>query len=203
MAGRPSATTWNWAGVDEAGRGPLAGPVVAAAVIIPKGFRCKGLTDSKRMSPQARLEAAEKIKRKCVWSVASADIEEIDRDNILWAAMAAMRRAIAGLNAEFEGVLVDGNIPPPGVLHPVECHIEGDARFIQISAASVIAKTCRDALMTEMAAKYPQYGFDRHFGYATPEHLAALREHGPCEIHRRSFAPVYDILNQPCLAFDD
>lgn len=203
MATKDSESKWNWAGVDEAGRGPLAGPVVAAAVVVPNGFRCKGLTDSKKMTPQARKAAAERIMRECVWAIAVADVVEIDRDNILRATMSAMRRAIERLDGEFDGVLVDGNVAPDAVQFPIECHVSGDARFIQISAASVIAKTYRDELMVAMARKYPQYGFERHFGYATPEHLAALREHGPCEIHRRSFAPVYAILNQPCLALDE
>jgi ribonuclease HII len=115
--------------------------------------------------------------------------------------MAAMRRAVEGLECQFEGALIDGNRPPTGLKIPVECAIKGDSKFLQIAAASVLAKTYRDALMIRLAQEYPEYGFERHFGYATPEHLWALREFGPCPAHRTSLAPVRNVLEQLCLDF--
>jgi ribonuclease HII len=190
-----------WAGVDEAGRGPLAGPVVAAAVLLPESFTLPGLTDSKQMSKSARDRAAMRIKAECKWSIVEATVAEIDEENILNATLSAMKRAVEALVVEPDGALIDGNRPPSGLKIPVECAVKGDAKFLQIAAASVLAKTHRDALMIELAAKYPMYGFDRHYGYPTPEHLTALKKHGPCPAHRTSFAPVKNVIEQPCLDF--
>lgn len=186
------------AGVDEAGRGPLAGPVVAAAVILPPGFRRGGVDDSKKLSPEQREALARRIRRTAVWAIASASPGEIDRMNILRATLEAMRRAVDALADRPAEVLVDGNALPFG-LENARAEIDGDARFACIAAASILAKCHRDGLMREAARQYPEYGFDRHFGYATPEHLQALREHGPCPLHRRSFAPVAEVALQGCL----
>jgi ribonuclease HII len=190
------------AGLDEAGRGPLAGPVFAAAVILPKGFHYKGLNDSKQLDPKRREELAIRIKKTAIWAVTFADVEEIDRLNILWASMAAMGRALDMLNTIPERVLVDGNKLPKNLQYPAEAVIDGDAKFACIAAASILAKTERDRYMRELSSKYPEYGFGKHFGYSTPAHKAALREHGPCEIHRRSFWPCR-LLEQPCLTFEE
>jgi ribonuclease HII len=183
------------AGVDEAGRGPLAGPVVAAAVVLNADRRVTGLDDSKKLSPIRREQLAEEIKVKALsWSVAWADPAEIDAINILAATMLAMRRAIIGLAITPAGVQVDGNRLPDLEFgqHSIsgEAVIGGDALVPAISAASIIAKTTRDRIMTEMDELYPNYEFARHKGYGTEVHRARLREHGPCEQHRRSFAPV-------------
>lgn len=191
-----------WAGVDEAGRGPLAGPVVAAAVVLPPHFQPGEITDSKQMSPLARRREAKRIKQECIWAISVVDVEDIDRLNILGATMLAMRRAIRRIRAHLEGVLVDGNRHPDGIDSPVECCVRGDATLLQIAAASVLAKTHRDQIMSRMAKKFPGYGFEHNFGYATPEHLMLLRRLGPCDIHRRSFAPVRELLEQPCLDFE-
>lgn len=177
------------AGVDEAGRGPLAGPVYAAAVILPEGFDTRGIDDSKKLSREQREELAERIKAECVWSIATADVEEIDRLNILWATMAAMSRAIRGLTPTPNRADIDGNRLPLGLPCKAVAIIDGDAQFAHIAAASILAKTARDAHMRELDLSYPGYGFASHFGYSTPEHKRALEELGPCEIHRKSFAP--------------
>jgi len=190
------------AGLDEAGRGPLAGPVFAAAVILPRGFRIKGLNDSKLLDPKTREELAIRIKESAVWAVAWAEVDEIDRINILWASMAAMCRALRALPETPPSALVDGNVMPPGLPCPAEMVVGGDGKYACIAAASILAKTERDRVMREMGVQYPEYGFDRHFGYSTPEHKAALREHGPCPIHRRSFAPCREN-DQLCLTFAD
>lgn len=190
------------AGVDEAGRGPLAGPVFAAAVILPKGFHYKGLNDSKQLDAKRREELAKRIKKNAIWAVTYADVEEIDRLNILWASMEAMRRAIAGLGVIPPKVLIDGNKLPPELGCEAEAIVDGDAKFACIAAASIIAKTERDRYMRELCPKYPEYGFSKHFGYSTPEHKSALREFGPCEVHRRSFWPWRE-LQQPCLTFEE
>jgi len=183
------------AGVDEAGRGPLAGPVVAAAVILSPDRRVAGLDDSKKLSSNRREQLAVEIKAKSLsWSVAWADPAEIDALNILAATMLAMRRAIIGLTITPVGVKVDGNRLPDLDFGERSMHGEavvgGDALVPVISAASIIAKTTRDRIMTEMDQLYPGYEFARHKGYGTEIHRARLREHGPCEQHRRSFAPV-------------
>ncbi len=187
------------AGADEAGRGPLAGPVMAACVLLPEGFDAAGLDDSKKLSALQRDDLFERITAGAQYEIEAAEPDEIDRLNILHASMAAMTRAINRIKPS--KVLVDGNRPPVGVCCEVECVVKGDGKFAAIAAASILAKVTRDRLMVEYAKEYPQYGFERHFGYPTPEHLAALREFGPCPIHRKSFAPVREN-EQPCLTFD-
>jgi len=178
------------AGVDEAGRGPLAGPVLAAAVVLDPSRPIRGLADSKRLSPKRRDTLAERIRDQALdWGVGRAEVEEIDRLNILQAALLAMRRAVSRLSTPLDVAFVDGNARP---LLPcsVVTIIGGDATVPAISAASILAKVARDADMVSLAAVHPEYGFERHKGYATAEHLKALRRYGPSRIHRRSFAPV-------------
>jgi ribonuclease HII len=190
MTFAPASYTTTICGVDEAGRGPLAGPVFAAAVILDRRRPIRGLDDSKKLPPQTRLELAECIKsRALAWAVASASVEEIDALNILRAALLAMQRAVNALRIVPDRVLVDG-LYCPAVAMQAKAVIGGDARIKSISAASILAKTERDAEMVRLHARYPSYGFDRHKGYPTPEHLALLREHGPCEVYRTTFAPV-------------
>ncbi len=177
-------------GVDEAGRGPLAGPVFAACVILRADDLIEGLADSKVLSAKRRVELAVQIRfRAAAWAIASATAEEIDRVNILQASMLAMRRAVEQLTIEPDEVLVDG-LHCPDLGFPARAIVDGDALVAEISAASILAKTARDALMLEMHERYPDYGFARHKGYPTRDHLEALRRFGPCPIHRRSFAPV-------------
>ena len=184
------------AGVDEVGRGPLAGPVVAAAVILHEKGTIRGLNDSKLLQPEERERLDREIRRRAVCcSVAEASVEEIDRFNILRAALLAMRRAVEGLAQQPSIVLVDGN-QRPELGMPVRTVVGGDARVRAISAASIIAKVHRDRLLTALHEEHPQYGFDGHKGYSTPEHLAALREHGACKHHRRSFAPVREVMDR-------
>ena len=178
------------AGLDEAGRGPLAGPVTAAAVILPDGFDLFGIDDSKKLTAVQREAVALRIRGECAWAIASVDVDTIEQINILWASMLAMEQALVRLAAEPASIFVDGDRVPRGLLGRAEAVVGGDSKFACIAAASILAKVDRDAQMLAYAAEYPVYGFDRHFGYGTPEHLAALREHGPCPIHRRSFAPV-------------
>jgi ribonuclease HII len=178
------------AGIDEAGRGPLAGPVVAAAVILDAASPVKGLRDSKELSARTRTELATEIRtRALAWAVAAADVDEIDALNILQATLVAMRRAFDGLAVAPAEAWIDGNHCPP-----LPCRaraiVGGDRDGAAISAASILAKTARDAMLVELDARYPAYGFARNKGYGTPEHLAALARHGPCPVHRRSFAPV-------------
>jgi ribonuclease HII len=177
-------------GVDEAGRGPLAGPVHAAAVILDKKRRINGLADSKVLTAERREVLAARIKERAIaWAVASASVEEIDRLNIFHASMLAMRRAVQQLGVRPDEAWVDGNhFPDLGCKG--RAIVDGDALHPVISAASIIAKTTRDAEMCALHELYPQYGFDRHKGYGTPEHLDALGRAGPCEIHRRSFYAV-------------
>lgn len=177
-------------GVDEAGRGPLAGPVYAAAVILDPAKPIRGLRDSKQLPAETRERLADRIRdRALAWSVASSSVEEIDTINILQASLLAMRRAVEGLAIEPEHVLVDGN-QLPKLPHTCEAIVKGDSKVAAISAASILAKTSRDAVMRSLHDEHPQYGFDQHVGYATPRHLASLAEHGASAIHRRSFAPV-------------
>ncbi len=177
-------------GVDEAGRGPLAGPVVAAAVILDPANPIEGLNDSKKLSARRRERLAIEIRAKALaWSVAEATVEEIDAINILQASMLAMQRAVAALDIPPTSALIDGNRCPVLVC-PAEAVVGGDGKVESIAAASILAKTVRDAGMRELHAAYPQYGFDRHMGYPTALHLQALREHGASRVHRRSFAPV-------------
>jgi ribonuclease HII len=178
------------AGVDEAGRGPLAGPVMAAAVILHPDRPIRGIKDSKQLTAEAREELAHLVRsRALAWAVAWADHEEIDRINILRASLLAMARAVAALSIEPHEVQVDGNQLPPVKL-PVTAIIGGDGKVKAIGAASILAKVERDAAMVRLHALYPQYGFHEHKGYSTPAHLDALQRHGACAIHRRSFAPV-------------
>ncbi len=177
-------------GIDEAGRGPLAGPVVAAAVILDPARPIVGLNDSKKLSEKKRDALAELIRERALaWCVAEATVEEIDRLNILHATMLAMQRAVAGLSVRPEGAMVDGNRCPKLDI-PCEAVVKGDGKIASIAAASILAKTVRDAGMLELHAQYPHYGFDRHMGYPTEAHCAALAEHGASPVHRRSFGPV-------------
>ncbi|HUK66529.1 MAG TPA: ribonuclease HII [Anaeromyxobacteraceae bacterium] len=178
------------AGVDEAGMAPLAGPVVAAAVILPRDFRPRGIDDSKQVERRERERLAIEIKRHALsWATGQSTVDEIDRHNIYRAGLMAMRRAVEGLGAVPEHLLIDARrlpelkVPQEGIIH-------GDAKSLTIAAASIIAKTTRDALMVEYDRVHPGYGFCRHKGYPTAEHFAALSRCGPCSIHRRSFAPV-------------
>ena len=181
-------------GVDEAGRGPLAGPVVAAAVILDPRRPIAGLDDSKRLSARARERLEGEIKAQALaWAVAEAAVEEIDRLNILQATLLAMRRAVEALAVRPEAVWVDGN-RAPAVAAPVRCIVGGDRTEAAIMAASILAKTARDAQMRALDALHPQYGFAQHKGYPTATHIAALRAHGVLAVHRRSFAPVREIL---------
>jgi ribonuclease HII len=178
------------AGVDEAGRGPLAGPVVAAAVILGDA-EIEGLRDSKALSPRRRVVLAEVIRATVrAWSVAQADVDEIEGLSIRNATLLAMRRAVEGLALAPGLVLVDGRDKIPGLACHQEAVVRGDTIHAQIAAASILAKTHRDALMVEAAGAYPAYGFDAHKGYGTRRHLEALHQHGPCPIHRRNYAPV-------------
>ena len=178
------------AGVDEAGRGPLAGPVYAAAVILDPARPIVGLRDSKLLSAARRECLAEEIRASALaWSVASADVAEIDSLNILQATLVAMRRAVEALAPAPTEALIDGN-QVPRLTCPARAIVKGDRDVAAISAASILAKTARDAVLRELHTLYPLYGFARNKGYGTPEHLAALARHGPCAAHRRSFAPV-------------
>ena len=182
------------AGVDEAGMAPLAGPVVAAACILPRDYRPRGVDDSKQLDAAERERLAEDIKRNAIsWAVGRAEVGEIDRLNIYWAGILSLRRAVLGLDPRPQHLLIDArrirdlDIPQDGIVH-------GDALSLTIAAASILAKTTRDALMARMDEEYPGYGFARHKGYPTPDHVAALRERGACAIHRRSFGPVREVL---------
>ena len=178
-------------GVDEAGRGPLAGPVYAAAVILDPAKRINGLADSKVLTAERRDVLAERIKeRATAWSIASSSVEEIDRLNIFHASMLAMRRAVEGLAVRPASAIIDGNACPPGLSCPARAIVDGDATERPISAASILAKTARDDEMCALHDRFPHYGFDQHKGYGTAEHLQALGRVGPCEIHRRSFYAV-------------
>ena len=182
------------AGVDEAGRGPLAGPVVAAAVILDELNPIAGLADSKKLSARKREQLFDEIRAKALCcSIAEASVEEIDRLNILQATMLAMQRAVQGLRLKPAKVLVDGNrLPQLGML--AEAIVKGDALVPAISAASILAKVHRDRWCVQCHEQYPQYGFAGHKGYGTAEHMAALQEHGACPQHRKTFAPVSRVL---------
>ena len=177
-------------GVDEAGRGPLAGPVVAAAVILDPDRPIDGLNDSKKLSARRRETLAVEIRtRALAWAVAEASVEEIDGINILQASLLAMRRAVESLAIKPELALIDGN-RCPRLDCPAQAVVGGDGKIASIAAASILAKTVRDAGMLALHEVYPMYGFDRHMGYPTAFHLQALRTHGPSPVHRRSYAPV-------------
>ena len=182
-------------GVDEAGRGPLAGPVVAAAVILDPARPIEGLNDSKKLSAKRREILVVEIRSKALaWAIAEASVEEIDRINILQASLLAMQRAVDALGVQPSHALIDGNRCPQ-LDCPAQAIIGGDGLVASIAAASILAKTYRDAGMLELHAIYPQYGFDRHMGYPTAAHLAALREHGVSPVHRRSYAPVAKLIH--------
>ena len=184
------------AGVDEAGRGPLAGPVLAAAVILDPARPIAGLADSKQLSERQRERLAAEIRAKSLaWAVGRAGVAEIDALNILQATLLAMQRAVAGLHVAPGKVLVDGN-RCPGLACPVQAIVKGDSSVAAISAASILAKVARDSELLALHARYPHYGFDRHKGYPTQFHIEALRVHGACPEHRRSFAPVRVVLKR-------
>lgn len=179
------------AGIDEVGRGPLAGKVVTAAVILDPTRPIEGLNDSKKLTAAQRevLAGAIKTRAHC-YAIAEASLEEIERLNILQATLLAMRRAIEGLSVSPQFCLIDGNRIPSGLPCPADAIVKGDGRIPAISAASILAKVTRDQQMLDLHAQYPEYGFDRHKGYGTAQHLAALKKYGPIQEHRRSFAPV-------------
>jgi ribonuclease HII len=174
-------------GVDEAGRGPLAGPVCAAAVMLPKGLEIPGLNDSKKLTEKKRDELYDQICASAItYGIAFATVEEIEELNILGATFLAMRRAVEQLKQTPGLILVDGN-RNPGLPYETECVVKGDGKCADIAAASILAKVTRDRYMLDQAARFPQYGFEKHKGYGTAAHYAALREYGPSEIHRPSF----------------
>jgi ribonuclease HII len=184
------------AGVDEAGRGPLAGPVYAAAVILDPAKRIAGLADSKKLSAAKREKLFDVIQRDAkAWAIASASVEEIDAINILQASLLAMRRAVEGLATAPHNIIVDG-LFCPAVSMPARAIVKGDAKEPAISAASILAKVARDREMLALHAKFPQYGFDAHKGYGTAAHMAAMNAHGISPVHRRSYAPVAKIVNK-------
>lgn len=183
------------AGVDEAGVGTLAGPVVAAAAILPRGLRPRGLDDSKQLDARARERLCAEVKAGAVaWAVGIASAAEVDALNVYRAGLLAMKRAVEGLAVAPQHLLVDARRIPE-VAAPQQGIVKGDAKSLSIAAASVVAKVTRDALMVEAEARWPGYGFARHKGYGAPEHLDALRRLGPCELHRRTFAPVRELLD--------
>ncbi|KEO82898.1 ribonuclease HII [Tumebacillus flagellatus] len=182
------------AGIDEAGRGPLAGPVVAAAVILPDGIDLPGLNDSKQVKEDVRERLYDLIRAGAVaYGVGIVDVDYIDEHNILQGTFEAARRALAAMEQQFAvapDYLLTDCLKIPGVKQPYEAIVKGDASSFSIAAASILAKVTRDRLMVDYAAQYPQYGFERNKGYGSPDHMAALEEHGPCPLHRTSFAPV-------------
>jgi len=183
-------------GVDEAGRGPLAGPVFAACVVLNPDYPIEGLADSKKLSEKTRTKLEMIIKtHSMAWAVASASVDEIDQLNILQASLLAMKRAVESLTFTPDQVLVDGN-HRPHLNFPVQAIIRGDSLIPEISAASILAKTARDAEMMRLHQDFPHYGFDRHKGYPTAAHIIALQEHGISSEHRRSFAPVKKLIMQ-------
>ena len=184
------------AGVDEAGRGPLAGPVVAAAVILPDGWRLEGLTDSKLMGPKRRLACYEVIRAEACVGIGVASVEEIDALNILRASHLAMMRALSDLSDSPAHVLIDGNLLPRDLTLPAEAIVGGDGRCLSIAAASIVAKTWRDRIMVDLAQQHPGYGWETNAGYPTKSHKSALATLGVTPHHRRSFAPVHNILYQ-------
>ena len=191
------------AGVDEAGRAPLAGPVTAAAVILDPNNIPQGINDSKKLSVKKRDSLAEQIKATAIaYSICECNLQEIEELNILHASMLAMQRCVEQLNPEPLHALIDGNRLPKSLPCPATPIIKGDAKSLSIAAASILAKTSRDHLMQKLAEQYPHYGWERNAGYPTPQHLAALDTHGITPHHRRSFAPVRDRLAQGYLPLD-
>jgi len=186
------------AGLDESGRGPLAGPVVAAAVILPETFQADGIKDSKTLTATQREAAHERITRECVaFAIGVVDQQVIDEINILNATHLAARKALLALNPKPDVVLVDG-YPMRGLPCPQKAIIDGDAKCVSIAAASILAKVMRDRLMTEYHERFPAYGFCRNKGYCTKEHLEAINLYGICEIHRRTFSPICELVNATC-----
>ena len=192
-------------GIDEAGRGPLAGPVIASTVVLDPHDTITGITDSKKLSPLSRSNLAHEIrKRALAWAIGRAEVVEIDTLNILQATLLAMRRAFNQIQVPLELALVDGN-QAPLIDCPTQTVVKGDAKVAAIGAASILAKVERDRVMMEYAKQHPEYGFDVNFGYYSTEHIDALKTHGPCPIHRKSFRPVADALQvnfQPQDLFD-
>lgn len=184
------------AGVDEVGRGPLCGPVTAAAVALDPARIPAGLADSKTLSPARRIALATEIGRVAKVSIAHASVDEIDRLNILHASHLAMRRALEGLAPAADFALIDGNRVPPGLACAAEAVVRGDALVLSIAAASIVAKVARDAIMVDLAQQFPGYGWERNAGYPTRDHLQALLDLGVTPWHRRSFRPVHNILYQ-------
>ncbi|MFL0809792.1 MAG: ribonuclease HII [Agarilytica sp.] len=185
-----------FAGVDEVGRGPLAGDVVAAAVVLGNAHGILGLNDSKKLSEKKRLVLCEEIKAKALaWSVTRASVEEIDELNILHASLLAMKRAVESLSVQPEHVFVDGNKLPKWN-YSAEAVVQGDSKIAEIAAASILAKVTRDLEMEEFDKQFPQYGFAAHKGYPTKVHMSALEKYGACPIHRTSYAPVKKILQK-------
>ncbi|MDE3122012.1 MAG: ribonuclease HII [Paracoccaceae bacterium] len=182
------------AGLDEVGRGPLAGPVTAAAVILDPGRIPEGLNDSKALAAKRRLALDAAIRAVAEVSVAHASVEEIDRLNILRASHLAMERAVAGLRSPPDHLLIDGNMIPRGLTIPAEAVVKGDARVLSIAAASIVAKVARDAIMVDLAQQHPGYGWETNAGYGSKAHLQALQDFGVTPHHRRSFAPVHKML---------
>lgn len=184
------------AGTDEVGRGPLAGPVVAACVVVDGPLRLRGLNDSKQVSPERRIALAEEIKRSCVaWAIGEAGVAEIERLNIARASLLAMERAIAGVGCAIDYLITDA-VRVHGFAGPQEPVVKGDARCATVAAASIVAKVYRDALLDALDVRYPAYGFAEHKGYATKRHLEALSAQGPCPEHRKGFLPVKDAMLQ-------
>ena len=182
------------AGVDEAGRGPWAGPVVAAAVIVPRNYKfCSKITDSKKLNPRQRRKAFEEITGRCLYSYAVADQEYIDRYNILNATLFAMAQAVNMLKSPPGWVIVDGPYKPE-IPFPCTAVIDGDAKSISVACASIVAKVIRDEMMCEYDKQYPQYGFSGHKGYGTKAHSEAIMKYGPCPLHRKSFRPIKEFL---------
>ena len=184
------------AGVDEVGRGPLCGPVVAAAVILDPSRIPSGIGDSKALTPARRTALAAEIRASAIWAIGAATVEEIDRLNILQATYLAMHRALAGLSQVPDHILIDGNRLPPGLPAPAEAVVKGDAKSLSIAAASILAKVERDGIMVDLAQQFPGYGWDRNAGYPTKDHLQALLDLGVTPHHRRSFRPIHNILYQ-------
>ena len=191
------------AGVDEAGRGPIAGPLVVAAVVLPAGFDAEGLNDSKKLTREQREDQFDRIKAGTDYSIVVVPSETVDRLNILRATLEAMSEAIRSLTSRVELAVIDGNRHPIDPPCACELIIKGDGHRSEIAAASILAKVTRDRWMVEASEMYPGYGFESHFGYHRPEHIEALNRLGPCPLHRRSFEPVRTMVNQPCLTFVD
>ena len=191
------------AGCDEAGRGPLAGPVVCAAVTLPKGFDIRGLGDSKKLNFAQRAVAENRIKNEADWAISIVEHSEIDKINILEASLLGMTRALEDLAQRPELALIDGNQLPKKAPCRCEAQVKGDAAYACIAAASILAKNARDRIMIDLHDRYPVYGFSKNFGYPTPDHLTALRIHGACPFHRLSYAPVAAVVNQSGFEFEE